>query len=145
LEKLLPKYDQEWISSQWLAIDEQMIPFRGRVGFRQFIANKPSRFWIKVWAMADGSNGYILRQQIYAGKNVEQGTPEVGLGARVVLDLTADYQHKNYILVTDNFYASPILAQKLLARGIDCLGTVRANIRHFPKDLIFPQKPKPAR
>lgn len=95
--------------------------------------------------MADGSNGYILRQQIYAGKNVEQGTPEVGLGARVVLDLTADYQHKNYILVTDNFYASPILAQKLLARGIDCLGTVRANIRHFPKDLIFPQKPKPAR
>ena len=145
LDKLLPKYDQEWVSHQWLAIDEQMIPFRGRVGFRQFVANKPSRFGIKVWAMADGNNGYILRQQIYTGRNVERGTPEVGLGARVVLDLTAGYQDKNYSLVTDNFYTSPILAQKLLARGIDCLGTVKANNKHFPKDLIFPQKPKPAR
>ena len=122
-----------------------MIPFRGRVGFRQFVANKPSRFGIKVWAMADGNNGYILRQQIYTGRNVEQGTLEIGLGAMVVLELTAGYQAKNYILVTDNFYTSPILAQKLLARGIDCLGTVKANNKHFPKHLIFPQKPKPAR
>ena len=121
-----------------------MIPFRGRVGFRQFVADKPSTFGIKVWAMPDGNNGYILRQQIYTGKNVEQGTPEVGLGARVVLDLTAGYQDKNYILVTDSFYTSPILVQKLLARGIDCLGTVKANNKHFPKDLFFPQKPKPA-
>lgn len=110
LNKLLQRYDQEWTSHQWLAIDEQMTPLRGRVGFRQFVAKKPSRFGIKVWAMADASNGYILRQQIYTGKNVEQGTPKVGLGARVVLDLTVDYQHKNYIVVTDNFYTSPILA-----------------------------------
>lgn len=67
-DKLLPEYDQEWISNQWLATNEQMIPFRGRVGIRQFIANKPSRLGIKVWAMADGSNGYILRQQIDTGK-----------------------------------------------------------------------------
>ena len=37
-------------------IDEQMIPYRGRVGFRQFVANKPKRFGIKVWAMADATN-----------------------------------------------------------------------------------------
>ncbi|PFX33020.1 hypothetical protein AWC38_SpisGene2141 [Stylophora pistillata] len=94
------------------------------------------------WLM---ETGYILRQQICSEKKFEQETPEVGLGARVVLDLTAGYQDKNYILVTDNFYTSPILAHKLLARGIDCLGTVKANNKHFPKDLIFPQKPKPAR
>ena len=122
-----------------------MIPYRRRVGLPYLVANKPSTFGIKVWAMADGSKGHILRQQIYTGKRVEQGTPEVGLSARVVLDLTTDYQDKNYILVTDNFYTSPILAQKLLDRGIDCLGTVNANNKRFPRDLIFPQKPKPAR
>ena len=46
LSMLLPKYEREWISSQWLAIDEQMIPHRGHVGFREFIANKPNHFGI---------------------------------------------------------------------------------------------------
>jgi len=37
-----------------------MIPFRGRVWFQHFVANKPSSFGIKVRAMADGRNGFIL-------------------------------------------------------------------------------------
>jgi len=65
---LLPKYERGWISSQWPAIDEQMIPYCGHVGFCQFIANKPNHFGIKVRAMA--KPGYILKQQIYTGKNL---------------------------------------------------------------------------
>ena len=48
LDKLWPRYAAEWTGNQWLAIDEQMIPYQGRVGFRQFVANKPKRFGIKV-------------------------------------------------------------------------------------------------
>ena len=95
--------------------------------------------------MADATNGYILQQQIYTGKTLEQTNPEVGLGTRVVLDLTQGYDHKGYIVVTENFYTSPILAQELQNRGIECLGTVKGNTRGFPKELAFPQKPKPAR
>ena len=48
-------------------------------------------------------------------------------------------------MVTDNYFLhKPILAQKLCATGMDCLGTMKANNEHFPKELIFPQKPKPA-
>ena len=65
---LLPKYERAWISSQWPANDEQMIPYCSHVGFCQFIANKPNHFGIKVWAMADVNNGYILK--IYTGKNL---------------------------------------------------------------------------
>ena len=42
--------------------------------------------------------------------------PEVSLGTRVVLDLT-----QGYVVVTDNFYTSPTLAQKLLQKGINSL------------------------
>ena len=90
--------------------------------------------------MADATNGYVLQQQIYTGKNVEQRMPEVGLGARVVLDLT-----QRYVVVPDNFYTSPTLAQKLLQKGINSLGTVKGNTRGLPKELVFAQKPKPAR
>ena len=145
LDQLLPRYAAEWTSNQWLAIDEQMIPHRGCVSFRQFVANKPKRFGIKVWAMADATNGYVLQQQIYTGKNVEQRPPEASLGTRVVLDLNQGYENQGYIVVTDNFYTSPTLAQKLLQKGINSLGTVKGNTRGLPKEFVFPQKPKPAR
>ena len=70
LSMLLPKYEMGWISSQWPAIDEKMIPYCAHVGFCQFIANKPNYFGIKVRAMADVKTGYILKQQIYTGKNL---------------------------------------------------------------------------
>ena len=145
LDQLFPRYAAEWTGNQWLAIDEQMIPHQGRVGFRQFVANKPKRFGIKVWAMADATNGYVLQQKIYTGKNIEQRTPEVGLGTRVVLDLTQGYENQGYIVVTDKFYTSPTLAQELLQKGINSLGTVKGNTRGLPKELVFPQKRKPAR
>lgn len=52
LDRLWPRYAGKWTGNQWLAIDEQTTPYRGRVGFRQFVANKPKKFGIKVWAMA---------------------------------------------------------------------------------------------
>lgn len=150
LSMLLPKYEREWISSQWLAIDEQIIPYRGRVGFRQFIANKPNRFGIKVWAMADAKTGYILKQQIYTGKNLTavnntEDAPYVGLAQQVVTDLVQGYGNKGYIVVTDNFYSSPSLSLKLKEMGIDSLGTVKASSKGFAKELVFPTKPKPQR
>ena len=95
--------------------------------------------------MAHAANGYILQQQIYTRKNVEQRMPEVGPSTRVVLDLNQGYENQGYIVVTDNFYTSPTLAQKLLQKGINSLGTVKGNTRGLPKELVFPQKPKPAR
>ena len=57
-----------------------MIPFKGRIGFRQFIKNKRTRFGIKVWVPAESSTGYVSRLQVYT-------LPEVGQGMRVVNDL----------------------------------------------------------
>ena len=82
--------------------------------------------------MADATNGYILEQQIYTGKNCEQRTAEVGLGTRVVLDLTQGHENQVYIVVTDNFYTSPTLTQKLL----------QGNTRGLPKELVFSKKKK---
>ena len=90
--------------------------------------------------MADATNGYILQQQIYTGKNVDQRMPEVGLGTRVVLDLTKGYENQGYIVMTDNFNTSPTLAPKLLQKGISSLGTVKGNPRVLPKELVFSSK-----
>ena len=62
-----------------------------------------------------------VRQEIVDNEDKEA---EVGLGTRIVLDLTHGYENQGYIVVTDNFYTSPTLAQKLLQKGINSLGAV---------------------
>ena len=68
----------------------------------QLVANNPKRFGIKLWAMADATNSYILQQQIYTAKNTKPRTSEVGLGTRDVLYLTQGYENQGYIIMTDN-------------------------------------------
>ena len=53
VDQVLAKYAAEWTANQWLAIDKKMIPYRGHVQFRQFVANKPKRFGKKCvqWLM----------------------------------------------------------------------------------------------
>ena len=125
---------QHYTPEQHISIDEQMIGTRCRVSFIQYMPNKPQRFGIKVWALADSKNGYLSNFQVYTGK--EPGTAEVGLSYRVVYDLMQPYLNKGYKLYTDNFYTSPKLVKDLLNDGTYLTGTVRANRRGFPKDLV---------
>lgn len=53
-----------------VTIDEAMIPFKGRLSFKQYIENKPTKWGVKAFVHSDVMNGYIYRMQIYTGKNV---------------------------------------------------------------------------
>ena len=53
---------------QPMTIDEAMIPFKGRLTFKQYMKNKPTKWGIKVFVLSDATNGYIYRIQIYTGK-----------------------------------------------------------------------------
>ena len=57
LASLLPKYETVYVPEQIISIDESMIPFKGRIGFRQYIKSKRTRFGIKVWVLAESSSG----------------------------------------------------------------------------------------
>ena len=44
-----------------------MIKFKGRLGFKQYIKNKPTKRDIKVFVLSDATTGYVKRFQIYTG------------------------------------------------------------------------------
>jgi len=56
---------------QNISIDEAMIKFNGRVGFKQYLKSKPTPWGIKVWCSADPTSGYLLDFQVYTGKSTE--------------------------------------------------------------------------
>lgn len=65
LQKIRPfldKVQRNFISSldpeEFQAIDEQIVPLKGRFGVKQYLPNKPQKWGIKIWVRA-GVSGYI--------------------------------------------------------------------------------------
>ena len=119
-----------------ISIDESLIPFKGRLGFKQFIPSKRARFGIKCWVLADASNSFVSRFCVYTGRqaNVDQDVP---LSTRVVRQLVEGLENLNHHLYVDNFYTSSALFSWLLDRKIFACGTVRKGRVGFPKELYF--------
>ena len=122
---------------QQVTIDEAMIPFKGRLTFKQYMKNKPTKWGIKVYVLSDATNGYIYRIQIYSGNNFDSEV-DAGLCSRVLLALMSGLDEHH--LYTDNYYTSPEVYLALYNNGINCCGTVRVGRRGFPKELVKTKK-----
>lgn len=51
-----------------LAVDERMVATKAKTGMTQFMKEKPTRWGIKLFVLADSSNGYTVNFNIYTGK-----------------------------------------------------------------------------
>ncbi|XP_042156473.1 uncharacterized protein LOC121839945 [Oncorhynchus tshawytscha] len=116
-----------------VTVDEQLVPFRGRCPFRQYIPSKPAKYGIKSWVACDAKSSYAWKMQVYTGK-AAGGGPEKNQGMRVVLDLTTGLSGRN--VTCDNFFTSYDLGQRLLERNLTMVGTVRRNKAELPPALL---------
>lgn len=76
---------------EFQSIDEQIIPFKGRLSLKQYIPKKPKPWGVKVWVRA-GSSGYMHRFEVYQGLAGRGAVSELGMAADVVLRLCDDIQ-----------------------------------------------------
>ena len=84
----IPRFQQHLNPSKELSIDEAMIAFRGRVGFRQYIRGKPQPWGIKAYVLSESRTGYMYNVTIYYGKETELITrPGLNHTTKVVLTL----------------------------------------------------------
>jgi len=84
IDKILNRFQNVMEPGEVLAVDETMVPFRGRLLFRQYIPGKAHKYGVKLFKLC-GTNGYTYNVQVYGGKSQVDGK---GLGCRVVLDLS---------------------------------------------------------
>ena len=102
-----------------LSIDEMMIGTRCRIAFLQYLPNKPTKFGIKVWVIAEAKTGYVLGFQIYTGAS--QDDQSKGLAYRVVMDLIEPFVGKEHSLYIDKFLY--IFFRKKCMRLVRCVST----------------------
>lgn len=120
---------------QQVAVDERMVKSKHRSGIRQFIKNKPVKWGIKLWVLADSANGYTYDFNVYIGKRAGHLASDNGLAYDTVMDLAAPLLHQGYHFYFDNFYSSVKLLKDLFASGTPSTGTACENRRHFPESM----------
>jgi hypothetical protein len=123
-----------WNLGKFLAIDEMMIRYKGSYcPLCQYMPNKPEKWGIKVWCLADSITKFMSNFQIYVGKSQtvdeqeQVAHRESILAHGVVVDLLQGHENKAHVVAMDNYFTSVGLFNDLLGRGIYATGTLRSN------------------
>lgn len=135
LTLLNTRYQNILTPGKEVVIDESMIPWRGRLGIRQYIKNKRHKYGVKLYKLCT-LEGYTIRVKVYCGKEENQNVSTDPHTVRVVMSLMDHLLDSGRILYGDNFYSGVSLVKKLQSKKTFYCGTLRANRRGLPKGFI---------
>ena len=107
---------------QDICIDERLIPYKGRIYFRQFIPSKRARFGVKAFVLSESDTGYVSEIEIYTGKSLDVKVKH-DLAETIVESLTEHYTNQGHHLYIDNYYTKVWLLNSLKEKGIYACGT----------------------
>ncbi len=100
------------------SVDEQMIPFKGQLGLKVYMKNKPKKWGVKIWTLA-GQSGYVYRfsvcgdnRNLMTEEEIEDLDPSIGASGQTVLGLLQRMPAGVHVFF-DNYFASPSLLVQL--------------------------------
>jgi len=144
INKLISGFQQHYILDKDLSLDEGVIPTKNRLGFKQYLKDKPVKWGIKTYMLCESKSGYVYNLEVYTGKSNNDASyindPEIGATGNVVYRLVRGFENQGFTVYMDRFYTSPILYKFLSDKGIDACGTVVTNRKHFPVEIIRKKK-----
>ena len=77
-----------------VSIDERMVRNKGRYSFRQYIKDKPTKWGMKWWVLADSCNDYTYNFDLHLGRS--NIISKFGLGYDVVMKLATTLFDQGY-------------------------------------------------
>jgi len=128
LEYFQNKFKSLFHPGKFFAVDESLLLWKGRLGWKQYIPKKRSRFGIKSFELCDCTTSYLWNFIIYSGRETDLDADNVhSQGTKVVMKLAGDLLGVGRCCVTDNFYSSPELFGLLQDNNTDAFGTCKTN------------------
>lgn len=134
VQMMTVKFKQWYAPEEKLCIDESVVPFLGRLLFKQYLKNKRHRYGIKIFKVR-AKDYYTLEYNVYSGKG-SQTLNESLFSTNIVLNMTEPYLDCGRTIYMDNWYSSVDLAKRLLDRNTNMVGTLRANRRGNPPEVV---------
>lgn len=135
-EEFVSNCKTNYIIGEYATIDEMLEAFRGRCSFRQYMKNKPARYGIKIFSLADACSYYTLNMEIYVGKQPDGPFVVDNSAFEVVQRLVLPIENSGRNVTIDNWFTSVPLMKSLLSRNITIVGTIRKNKKEIPPEFI---------
>ena len=126
INKLNDQCLAKYLSEQAVSIDESMVPYLGRQGWKKYMRNKPVKFGYKSW-VTEITIGYAIQFYPCTGKdeNYDSNQRLATLAGKLPSQVGSSYH-----IIMDDFITIPNLLRILKAKGIALTGTVKINQEH---------------
>ena len=135
-EQILKNFRSVYIPSRDISIDESLLLYKGRLGWKVYIPLKRAKIGLKSYVLSESTTGYIWNSFLYTGKGTQMPDEwsQYGLATASVMTLLQPLLGQGYCVIMDNFYNSPQLFDLLVQHQTDAYGTLRPNRRNLPID-----------
>jgi hypothetical protein len=133
LDLLKVRFSSVYTPGSIVSVDETMIPWRGRLLFKQYLLGKAHKYGVKMYKLAD-TNGYTWNFVIYTGQ--QDSLAGRGHAEAVVMNLLNDLSGCYRTVVADNFFTSISLAERLLEQDTYLIGTLRSNRAGSGREIV---------
>ena len=118
-----------------MAVDESMVPFKGRSSMEQYMTMYPVNSGYKIWCLAEARTEFVSQFDIYSERSDTQGNSSFSLVERVVLTLCDTHIYCHRLIVFENFFISYQLLKTLRERCLYVVGAVRGSRKGLPDIL----------
>ena len=134
LEECNSVWSAAWDIGGAVCGDEAIVPHTGGrcMGLRQYIARKPHASGIKLYVLADNTEGYVVDVYLYTGRRGRVrrfGSCAGNFDAKRIVGLWSRLIPPGTVFVADSFFGSHAMAQDLSARGTPYLVLVKKDKR----------------
>ena len=128
-----------FVTGPYMTVDEQLLAFRGRCPFCQYILYTLGKDGIKIWTVWDSATSYVLKIDIYKGKK-PQKLQNSDLGCKVVMHFPEPFKKRDRNITYDNFFTSLKLGRKLLKDRLTLVGMTQKNRKEPPPGFVTAKK-----
>ncbi|XP_047099197.1 piggyBac transposable element-derived protein 4-like [Schistocerca piceifrons] len=133
-ELFLDKCRNRMIPTDLLTADEQLVPFRGRCSFTQYMPSKPAKYGIKIFWLCEATSAYASDRIVCTGRKPYEPIQK-NVGLNVVKDLAKSIEESSKNITVDNFFTSVQLAEEMLQKQITVVGTIKQNKPEIPNEM----------
>ena len=126
-----------WEPGYHVTIDEQLVTFRGPVGFRIYNKSKPGRYGLLIRWLCDSEKRYAVKGISYCGVPVygTEMVKEQNKSSNIVKKLVEMLRGSGRGITCDRFYTEIDLAAELYREyNLTMTGTLQANRKHIPEE-----------
>ncbi|XP_014680955.1 PREDICTED: uncharacterized protein LOC106820875 [Priapulus caudatus] len=113
LEMLLQKFGDNMNPGREISLNEGTCGFKGRVSFRVYNLDKPSKWGIKLHELCEAESGCCFEFEVFTGMERQQSQEKT---FDCVMNIMQRHLDKGHALFMDRYYSSPKLYDELYRR-----------------------------